>query len=167
MQISLSWESNSCSVSQEIAWIWFNLRVCCCLHISTPLIPVRKQINPIHTRNKFHHRLGLKKTLSLLSESPPAKGASVVGMVSEPRKALRVVQVMKRNWVTIVQLDLRRLDRNDPPQPQPLDTWSKAVLSQSFCLQWKESRSLVPHWWNHSRYNGQLTVKPTKVNLRR
>jgi len=49
MEQSPSWDVNSCSASQEIPNLSWNTKVHCCVQNSLPLVPILRQMNPVHT----------------------------------------------------------------------------------------------------------------------
>jgi hypothetical protein len=59
MELSPSSETASCATTQEFSSILWNLKIHCCVHNSTPLVPILSQMNLVHTTQSYLPKMHL------------------------------------------------------------------------------------------------------------
>jgi hypothetical protein len=64
MQLSISWEANSCLATQMITSILWNPKVHYCVHKSLTLVRILNQMNPVHTPKSYFFKTHFNIILS-------------------------------------------------------------------------------------------------------
>jgi hypothetical protein len=57
MELSPSWEAACCAIAQEFPKILYNPKVHYRVHMSHPLIIIRRHIDPVHTTSSYFSKI--------------------------------------------------------------------------------------------------------------